>query len=108
MDTRSKPSKAWRKKYACKKNKGPHSWVIATVRSWLSYTVKRGEGYAYGMARAYEVPKEAVEVAVASRAEWRCSACSKRDVEFYGKGFISFERKKLDPYRPHKPYLTEV
>lgn len=69
------PSRYWRRKWKCKKNKGNHTFEIEMIhggRNWRIGKDGRWENWNYGwsfMRLPYWV-------------EWRCSACSKKETEW--------------------------
>ena len=94
------PSKKWRKKYECKKNKGKHSWRIKSINNRIVYA---GVNYTSNKPSPTDTHNY-----VQSDVRWYCAACNKQEREFLspeGCGFNwSMNKKKLDAHRPHKPY----
>ncbi len=78
------PSRWWKKKYKCKKNKGDHTleiWKIVS-RTWWRYVREIGwkqNGSFWGTTPYW--------------VEWKCTACGKQEVEF------TIPDKKFDRYR---------
>lgn len=108
--TKPLPSKAWKKKYKCKKNKGDHDWAILSLTNWFEYTIKTEHGKGYGSWKPGQENRHNIPVhqmAVMSKVEWRCRACNKHEMEWLSSDpsqslFGSWRYKvgkKLDPYR---------
>ena len=85
------PSKTWKKKYECKRNKGDHTFVISLIKyadwkqekdgTWVKPQVwwQTGRG-----VRERELPYW---------VQWNCSACNKQEHEYYKR------EKKFDKFR---------
>lgn len=98
------PSKAWKKKYKCKKNKGDHSWYIESIHCRMEYT---GKGI-WGTFFSTRPTPDATEAWARCTVEWRCSACNKHDTEWLTErpgGRWDIHDKKKDPFRPHSPMV---
>ena len=101
------PSKAWKKKWKCKKNKGDHDWGILSVTNWFSYTIETGYGTGYGSWKPSQLNRHNIpvhEMSISSRVEWRCKACNKYQTEWLASEkrkalFGSEHKSKLDPFR---------
>jgi hypothetical protein len=93
------PSRTWRKKYPCKKNKGDHTFCIESVRGFMEYRRQTKYGTAYGFSKYHQpgVPPEDTGMYIV--VNWYCTACNKKEVERYGKWFNDRLTKKLDKYR---------
>lgn len=74
------PSKKWKEKYECKKNKGSHIPEIVSICSHGWTQRKDGEWYTYWGAPSIKVT-------------WECTACKKRLYEY------RCPEKKFDKYR---------
>lgn len=85
------PSKVWKKKYKCKKNKGDHTFVVAHIKYANWYQEKDGtwikpprNTWAWFVGPDSELPYW---------VEWHCSACGKHDYEYRKLN------KKFDKFR---------
>lgn len=104
------PSKEWKKKYKCKKNKGDHDWAVFSIHNSLEYTVKTSYGIAHGSYHPrHNLPPEIPlhTMTVRSRVEWRCRKCNKHESEWLSEdtknslfgGMFTRYNKKLNPFR---------
>lgn len=92
------PSKVWKKKYKCKKNKGDHTFEIAVIRfagwqqekdgTWKHPTEWSIRGF---IKKQRELPYW---------VEWHCNACKKHAYEL---GNLD---RKFDIFRPYGPTQT--
>ncbi len=84
------PSKLWKKKYKCKKNKGDHTPVIdhITNKHWWNFK----DGWVISSWRWGTTPYY---------VEWHCTGCGKHMTEYNAPD------KKFDKYR-HTIYEKEI
>ena len=70
------PSKVWRRKYECKKNKGDHTFEIALIKYAQWSQEKDG---------TWNKPQRGwidADCQMPYWVEWHCSGCGKHDYEF--------------------------
>lgn len=99
------PSKAWKRKYECKKNKGKHTFEPQTIINWFEYTVETTHGTAHGSYKPrHGVPPMPLhQMGIRSQVQWECTGCKKQIREYLhtdpSQALFSWSSKKLDKYR---------
>lgn len=86
------PSKFWKKKYACKKNKGDHTYEVDLIKYTDWHQAKDG---------TWEHPREwsspymfkNTNYELPYWVQWRCTGCTKKDYEWHKLD------KKFDKFR---------
>lgn len=97
------PSRKWKKKFECKKNKGDHTFIPVTIHNGFTYTAKTPMGKCYS-GHPIE-PREGWILTgknVHSYIRWECTGCKKLYTERIGGVFGEKElipEKKMDKYR---------
>ena len=97
---RMPPSKLWRTKYECKKNKGDHIYNIVTFRNSLRFNFKSD----FGFCSSSKPPEDNIPFTqdLLSLVTWECMVCNKRHTEHIGCYFGSKPAKpdkKMDKHR---------
>ncbi len=77
------PSRKWRRKYKCKKNKGDHTFVPVRQWSWIEWEGKMvGALYSYGICSSRRWFDGANTKILRSRVSFECSGCTKHHSEW--------------------------
>lgn len=85
------PSKLWRKKYECKKNKGNHTFVIKLIK-YAAWEQEK-DGTWVKPKVWWQRERGVIERELPYWVQWHCSACGKQDYEYYKR------EKKFDRFR---------
>ena len=85
------PSKVWKKKYKCKKNKGDHTPVIALIKYCGRGWTQQKDGIWIPNTDQYFFSKHTLPYCW---VQWECTGCKKLMIEW------GVPDKKFDKYRP--------
>lgn len=87
------PSKVWKRKYPCKKNKGDHSYAVALIK-WADWSQKKDGTWEHARGIFFDMMNAELPYWV----EWHCTACGKH----------AYEYRKLDKkFDKHRHTINE-
>ena len=92
------PSKTWKKKYKCKKNKGDHTFKVRSIWNSIRY-VGPSPYWLRGIMHAKE-PFAGSTEELRSWVDWECTACKKQEHEHFSTSGYRTGHKKFESSRP--------